>query len=381
MSPKPNRPTIRTYDQPVRIYKIIALSFLAITVVLFGLILFLSAKRAVITIEATSAPVDTKTSIVVSETPTANQVQGRIMVVSTTESQVFSPTGSKEEEGISGGSVILTNETTADRTLIATTRLLTPDGVLFRLKDRVNIPAGGTATAEIYADVAGKASDIPPSSFTIPGLNESAQKVIYANSSEPTTGGVKTIGVLSSNDVKTAEATLKEKLITSLTADLQNNNAGMELSVQELESSFTSDVELGEEVSEFTLTGEVTVVAIVYDSNAVGALAREMLSNRAVDEQEVITPSADKPSVSLQAVDIENKQATLDVFAEGTASLNVDSQEFAKETFFGMSKDEVRRHVLKIDHVRGVDVEFSPAWTLSVPSVHEHVRVIIKTIE
>ncbi len=381
MSPQPKRPNARTYDQPVRVYKIIALSFLAITAILFGLILFLSSKRAVITVEASSSPVDTKTSIVVADAPTANQVQGKIMIVTSTESKKFSPTGSKEEEGTSGGTVTLTNETSADRSLVATTRLLSPEGVLFRLVDRVSIPAGGTVEAEVYADQPGKASDIAPTKFTIPGLSESAQEVIYANSSEPMSGGVKTIGVLSSNDVKTAEATLKETMIANVQAQLQAENAGMELSVQEQSSSFSSDVELGEEVSEFTLTGELSVVAVVYDTNAVAALAGEMLQNRAVDEHEIVTASTDKPSVSLQSIDVENKMATLDVFAEGTASLNVDSNSLSKEAFFGLSKDEVRRSLLKLDHVRGVEVEFSPAWTLSVPSVHEHVRVIVKTVE
>ena len=376
------RPSARSYDQPVRVYKLIAITFLLITAVLFGVILFLSSKRAVITIESDTSPVETKTSIMVSESPSAAQVPGTVVTVSTSLSQSFSPTGNKEEEGTSEGTVTITNETSAARTLIATTRLLSPDGVLFRLKDRVSVPANGTVDAEVYADEPGEASDIGPTTFTIPGLNESSQKVIYAESSQAMRGGVRTIGVLSSSDVKTAEATLKEALLeqakAELLADAPMNTGSV---FKELESTFSSDVEIGEEVSEFTLTGTMTMAGVFYNQEAVTKQAGEMLVSRAVDDNEIIEPSGRAPSVVLESIDVERGIATIEVFVDGTASLNVASEALAKETFFGMSKDEVRRHLLKLDHVRGVEVEFTPAWTLSVPSVPEHVRVIVKSVE
>lgn len=376
------RPSARSYDQPVRVYKLIALTFLLITAILFGVILFLSSKRAVITIESDTSPVETRTSITVSESPTATQVPGSIVTVSTSLSQSFSPTGNKEEEGIAEGTVTLTNETSAARTLIATTRLLSPEGVLFRLRDRVSVPANGTVEAEVYADQPGEASDIGPTKFTIPGLNESSQKVIYAESSEAMRGGVRTIGVLSSSDVKTAEATLKEALMEQAKAELLAEAPANTGSVfKELESSFSSDVEIGEEVSEFTLTGTMTMAGVFYNQDAVTNQAGEMLISRAVNEHETIDPSGKAPSVVLENIDMESRTANIEVFVDGTASLNVSSEALAKETFFGMSKDEVRRHLLKLDHVRGVEVEFTPAWTLSVPSVHEHVRVIVKSVE
>ena len=376
------RPSSRSYDQPVRVYKLIALTFLLITAILFGVILFLSSKRAVITIESDTSPVETRTTITISESPSANQIPGQIITVSTTLSQSFSPTGNKEEDGIAEGTVIFTNETNAARTLIATTRLLSPDGVLFRLKDRITVPANGTIEAAVYADEPGEASDIGPTKFTIPGLNESSQKVIYAQSEVPMQGGVRTIGVLSSSDIKVAEATLKEALVQKAQAALlASAPANTGYVFKEIESRFSSDVEIGEEVSQFTLTGVIDMAAVFYNQEAVSKQAEEMLSNRAVNDSETIEPSGKQPSVVLESIDMERGAANIEVFVDGVASLNVASDALAKETFFGMSKDEVRRHLLKLDHVRGVEVEFTPAWTLSVPSVHEHVRVIVKSVK
>lgn len=382
MSPQPMRPSARSYDQPVRVYKIIAITFLCITAILFGVILFLSSKRAVITIESDTSPVETKTAVTVAESPSQNQAIGKIAIVSTTLSQVFSPTGNKEEDGTATGVVTLVNETSAAKTLIATTRLQTADELLFRLKEKVTIPANGTIEAEVYADQVGDVYDIGPTQFTIPGLSEISQKVIYARSSSAMTGGVRTIGVLSSSDVKTAEATLRDKLTEQAKSQLlAMAPAGYGAVFKEMDSSFSADGEIGEEVSGFTLTGVLTLAAVFYDQAAVSTQAEQAIMSRAVDENELIEPSGKTPSVVLQSLDTDQRIATIEVFVDGTASLNVSSAALAKEAFFGMSKDEVRRYLLKLDHVRTVDVEFTPAWTLSVPSVEEHVRVIVKSVE
>ena len=95
--------------------------------------------------------------------------------------------------------------------MVATTRLLTSEGVLFRLKDRVNVPAGGEIEVEVYADQSGIASEIGPSQFTIPGLRTDLQKLIYAVSKESMKGGIKKTGVLSVDDWSRAQE-MQEKL-------------------------------------------------------------------------------------------------------------------------------------------------------------------------
>jgi len=49
--------------------------------------------------------------------------------------------------------------------------------------------------------------------------------------------------------------------------------------------------------------------------------------------------------------------------------------------FFGKSKDEVRRYLLKLDHVRSVDIKFKPAWIRTVPHVGEHIEIIVKEVQ
>ena len=61
--------------------------------------------------------------------------------------------------------------------------------------------------------------------------------------------------------------------------------------------------------------------------------------------------------------------------------LNPESKQLDKSMFFGKTKDEVRRYLLKLDHVRSVDIKFSPGWIRTVPYVNEHVEVMVKEVQ
>lgn len=93
-------------------------------------------------------------------------------------------------EGTAGGDVVIYNEGRSSQPLVATTRFLSEDGVLFRLKDRVTIPPGGRVTARIEADEPGATGDVPAGRWTIPGLPPATQQVVYGISEAAMTGGV-----------------------------------------------------------------------------------------------------------------------------------------------------------------------------------------------
>ena len=84
-------------DQPVRFYKIVALTFLLLTIVLFGIIVFMSSKRAVITITTKPSPVEA--SIIVGNTD-ENQNLGIAFATTTVAlEETFKPTGAGSGQG------------------------------------------------------------------------------------------------------------------------------------------------------------------------------------------------------------------------------------------------------------------------------------------
>jgi len=127
--------------------------------------------------------------------------------------QTFDATGAMPApEARAGGTVTIINETPNSYTFVATTRFLSPDSKLFRLKEATAIPADGTVEAEVYADGLGPEFDIGPTTFTIPGLSESLQEVIYGESSRAMTGGAGTVTAVSTEDIESAKRQMAEAL-------------------------------------------------------------------------------------------------------------------------------------------------------------------------
>lgn len=367
-------------EQPVRFYKIIALTFLFLTVVLFGAVIFMSSKRAVITIETKASPDNINNDIVVGEKVDNPQIVAMVTTTVVNAVEIFSPTGSKEEPGISTGVVTLHNETASAQPLVATTRLLSPDGVLFRLKKGTNVPANGTVVAEVYADKPGEESDIGPTQFTIPGLPADKQKVVYAKSESPMTGGLKKTGILSQVDLDDAEKRLSSTFDAKIKSDLQTLYGDKQTTYLVSPMEKKSNAKVGDVVTEVTLEAKAKVSVVIYDKTDMKNWVEKTTQTRAVGDTQIFRSSNEEPQVSLKDYNDEKNQATLHVFSAGLATINPASKELEKSLFFGKTKDEVKRYVTSLEHVTAVDVNFRPFWMQTVPHIHDHVQIIVKEV-
>lgn len=373
--------TMISAEQPVRFYKFIALTFLFLTIILLSVIMFMSSKRAAIVIESQATPVDISDSILVSSGDMVGSLTGEVDTVLVSLEKTFYPTGTKEEESQARGVVMLHNDGASNQPLVATTRLLTPDNILFRIKKGVTVPAGGTVEVEVYAQEKGESGNISASTFTIPGLSKTKQKLIYATSKDSMTGGIRQIGILGVEDIKKAKEILLSDLQEKAQTELLDNHPGTSGVFTILQESLESDVEVGEEVSEFSLKGKATILGVFYNPEQLQELADKSLGKRAVDDAEFVQPSREAPTVTIEDYNLEKSTATLQVFHSGVAILNPESKQLDKSIFFGKTKDEVRRYLLKLDHVRSVEVKFTPAWIRTIPFVAEHVSVMVKEVE
>ncbi|MCF6276921.1 MAG: hypothetical protein L3J07_03705 [Candidatus Magasanikbacteria bacterium] len=366
-------------EQPVKLYKFIAISFLLLTVALLAVILFMSSKRATITIISKTEVVDVSGTVDVGKG--SNAVTGAVTTTIITLDKVFSPTGDKEEPGTARGTITVFNETNSNQPLISTTRFLSADGILFRLKDKVVVPAKGKITADVYSDTKGVENNISPTKFTIPGLDEAKQKVIFGESEEAMTGGITTSGVVSAEDIKQAETVLLGELEELGKKSFGQIAPTMNTVFSIVQNTFETDTEIGEEVSEFTVSARATVLAVMYDKKEVDARARNLLMRRSVNDIELVEQGDADPVVSLESYDLARGSAVLNIFYSGIAKLNSDSKQLQKVMFFDKSAEEVREYILSLDHVSSVDVEFKPAWIQTVPPVDSHVKVVVKHVD
>jgi len=365
--------------QPVKLYKVIALTFLIVTIILFAVIVLISSKRATINIVTTTTPVDIKTNLTIGGTDSVKSVSGRVEQLTVHMDQRFEPSGTKQESGVATGQVTIKNDRAVPQSLVATTRLITPDGILFRLKENVRVPANGSVEAEVYADQEGRTGNIGPSTFTIPGLSADLRTQVYAESRSQMTGGVKNIGVISDSDIEKASKIMLQQLVEKGRTELGNKYPDMEVLYTSSGDEIAADATVGTEVSEFILSATTTILGIFYNQAELKQIASNLLMQKAEGENESIKPGDVDPTVALLEYHEENGTVDVEVVYSGVATLNLESAELAKEAFYGKTRDDVRRQLLRLDHVKSVDVTFSPAWVRKVPHVEDHVTVVIKS--
>lgn len=368
-------------EQPVRFYKIIALTFLFLTIVLLGIIMFMSSKRATIVIESKATPVDISDSVLIGKGNVSGSLKGSVTSKAITLTQDFSPTGTREETSKAEGVVTLHNDSKINQPLVATTRLLTPNNVLFRLKEKAVVPAGGTVDVVVIADAEGAEGNIEATNFTIPGLAANRQKEVYGTSSLAMSGGVKQVGILSAEDIEKAKAQLKSAMQKQGEDELLSDNMELTPVFSIVDDTYETSAKAGDEVSNFSVTGKATVVGVFYNLEDLQTMANKFLARRAVDDVEVVEPSKNLPTVVVEDYDLAKGTATVQVFHSGVTLLNPESKQLDKAMFFGKSKDEVRRYLLKLDHVRSIEIKFNPGWMRAVPYVADHVDVIVKEVQ
>ncbi|MCX6781713.1 MAG: hypothetical protein NTW66_01125 [Candidatus Magasanikbacteria bacterium] len=370
-------------EPPVRVYRIIALTFLVVTIVLLAIVIFTMLKKTEIVIVAKE---DSKTiNVIVNAEAEKKSDKSLVATVTTTKffwSEKYFPTATRQVDGTSKGEVVLYNTTNETQPLVKTTRVITAEGVLFRLSDRAIVPANGQVTAQVYADQPGASSDIGPSKFTIPGLNSEKQKVVYAESVKPMTGGSGKVGVIAESDFKSAESDFAEKTKAAFLQTIASSSSNFDQTIVSIsQNGASSTFGIGAEASEFEISGTSTLALIMYNKNDLNEILKKEVASGIDTASEKIVSIGDSPKVTVAATDIVNSSAQLQVATEAIVTLDANAPLLNKEYFLNKQKGEIERYIVSLPHVTGMDIKFTPSWTSRTPSVGDKLKIIVKSVK
>lgn len=366
-------------NQPVRFYKIVAITFLVLTIVLLGIIIFSSSKKAIITITTKTDPVEVNFVATVGANG-ENKIGGQVVTSTEELTKDFFPSATMEVAASKEGKMILHNDSATEQTLIPTTRLLTAEGAIFRIKNRVTVPAQGQIEVEVYFDDKNTVSSTGVGRLTVPGLNTDRQKEIYATNDKPV-AGTRKVGVVSDSDLKVAEKSFVEDIISQSASKLVGSDETMKVVSKLISYTVTSSAKVGDKVDSYYLKGRAQVLSVFYKLEDVETIAKKELAKKVVGDAEVLQVNENAPTVQLAEDQTQSEGIKLNVYYNGTVTLNSDSKQLARESFFGKSEQEVRRYLLSLDHVKNVTVSFSPIWCSTVPNIADHVSVVVKSVE
>jgi len=379
--------TAKTSGKPLsrslRIYQKIAIAFVIVSFILLLFVLYLSISSATIRITPVPQLVSSNLSVdVVPEALQEGQISGYVISANFNQAEIFylPQDGATPIEGNAGGIVTLINETTSDQALVATTRVLSEEGVLFRLDEQTTVPAGGQVDAIVHADETGLLGEVGPTQFTIPGLSTSLQDVIYAVSIDSMTGGVEYIRVLTESDLEDAIVSLESKILEASEEELAalvdvEEFDGVTYFVEEVER--LADQEPGAEIGSFTLSLTLNVSAVYYSDEMLQDYAIADLSSRISENYDLADVSEDGAQVEVRSIDSENEQATLNVYIDGTAVISPSSDVLDKDRLVGRSPTEVMTILGASELIENVSVAFTPFWLKRIPSLKDHIKIII----
>lgn len=380
-------------EAPVRFYRVIAFGFIALTGVLVIFAAYFLLGRVEINVKVLKEPisadfiVDLKESTLGAEAANSGTdavvLSGKIIETAVDGSKEYATTGVKEAQGDVGGKVTIFNNYSKNQPLVATTRLMSKEGILYRLKNRVDVPAGGKVEAEVYADKAtDEAGKLGPTRFTIPGLWEGLQDKIYAQSFESMHGGNHQIKFMTQTDLDNAYNDLTKTLSDQTAGNLKTQMAaGEEIlskviikNIDEKKSSLAVDGE----GDKFNVNLKLKVVGVAFAKKDLEVLSLNQLKKVVPQDKELVSVDYGNLTFMVEKYDLRSREANMMVHLEGAMAMRADNPIFDPEKFIGLDKDKIFQYFSTYQEVERVTVKFSPPWIKTVPQMENSIKVIIK---
>jgi hypothetical protein len=372
--------------RPVSIYKKISLSFLVLTALLLAGLFYYSFVKVTITVEPKSTAVSGKLPLDIYDETTAPSkdggIVGAVKEVELTAEQSYAATGGLTlgEEAI--GKVKIVNNYIKNQPLVATTRLLTPDNKLFRLKDTINVPAGGSVDADIYADQPTLAMAVGPTKFTIPGLWAGLQDKVYGESSEAVVYRQKKQPVIEQIDIDNGTKNLKDQLLKKVESEAV---AGFKDKYNQVLYKFdensivvTTDGNAGDEKENVNIKLTAKVIVVAFNDDASKKLAEQKMKSSIADNQELVEFNQDKIVYNLSSVDAANGTAAVEASFEGRALPKAGASLVDKQKLVGLSGDQLNQYLAGLPEIASFEVKFSPTFFKRAPYSADRIVVEMK---
>ena len=369
----------------ISIYRKIAITFIVLTLLLAAVVVYFSIVSVKIVIIPNKERTSTSFIVTIKDGASREELKGLAItglvrqVAVEAESNFFA-TGKEVKDVEVTGKITIYNTSRTEQPLIKTTRLLSSDGKLFRLKDTVRVPAGGQVdNVEVSADQAGQEMTIEPTKFTIPGLNTIRQESIHGESFEKFQYVEKGETLISNEDLNKAKENLKQRLKDRLAETVKNNNyQGYDNVVQKIDENavkFETGAKAGDKVNEFKMSARVDAAVVAFKTEDVSETAKLKVGESLPDDKQLesfdsnnFEYSVDKYSLDKGIADLKVNVAAQMILKEGTEIIKADR-------LVGLSRGQLDDYLSSLREVAGYEVKFTPNWITKVPSLIDHVKV------
>lgn len=289
------------------------------------------------------------------------------------------------------GTVILSNTFSKDpQSLVATTRLESPDGKIFRLLEGVTIPGmsgtePGSIEASVVADQAGTEYNIAATTFTIPGFkNGPKYEKFSARSTKAMAGGSASSGgnqtIISKTDLEKAATMAQEQAkkayLDGIAAELLPGEKVLE---DNMDIFSVEDVALplsGTAAQSFEYKNTFKVRSFIF--------SEEILKQQILSRGQVVLGGMVFRPVSVQLTygeavpDFEAKTVRLKTHAIVTSESVIDREKFLK-AILGKDEEGIDATLSAFPEIKKLEIVFKPQWFMSsVPNSEGRVTLLVE---
>ncbi|MFH1523167.1 MAG: hypothetical protein ABIE43_05125 [Patescibacteria group bacterium] len=381
-----NKREMNIKSKPINFYRKIAFSFIFLTLILLVVIFYFSfVKLTIILIPNKERISDNLIADIYSKDKQSlasnKAMEGVVEQTEIEETKSYSSSGTEVigEEII--GQVTIINNYDKNQPLVATTRLLSPDNKLFRIKNTINVPARGSLIVDIYSDELSKEMAIGPTKFTIPGLWAGLQDKIYGESKEKFVYQEQVKKYIKQSDIDQAVIKIKEELIEKARQKFGVSYKGYDKIIYNIiENTISTEIDgkVGEEKEQFKVKMKTSVAVIALPSEKAVNMARNKLSAIIPDNKELIEFNGEEIVYSLNTYNVNQGIATINMSFDGKMSLKENEELVDRHKLVGLTRAQLEEYLNSFKDISGFEIKFSPSFIDKVPNLVDRIKIEIK---
>lgn len=405
---KVNRDENATFriNMPASTKKLLA-GILALSLAVFFLIAYVALPGATVNIVPASDVVTKAINVDIMKNPTNDRSLLAISLSSDSELTIsHHASGFKSEGANASGNIIVHNDSTHSQPLIKSTRFQTVSGIVFRIQQDIEVPAGETLEVYVIADAidangqaVGDRGNIGPSRFFLPALQLQASKdEIYGESTAYMTGGITEVTTFVTEDDITAagqklETALKEAALSALRKEALAKSNELNKTLALLEDSdviqyatakinFPRDI-INKELESFEISGSLSISGVAYDRDALLTMLKNEIASTKTPGKQLI--KIDENSVSINVFEVNNNSLIYKLTAQiqGIEEYEINPEleggsklaKKIKEHIAGKSKEEAEAYIENLPEVNTVEIKIWPVWSPTIPSLADNIKI------
>ena len=275
--------------------------------------------------------------------------------------------------------------------------------------DPITIPAGTTFSNSGFSFVTNEEVVVPPSDFTSGGnckKNHSADvtvtavkaggdSILSAGRSYVTSlsnaitgtgtamggGTSKMVTVVSQEDINGAQAKLTGRQKTAAVNELEallNVDGGMALdqTLDEGAPAFTSNVAVGKEASEVTVTAVTSYKMLGIKNDDLKKLVEANIKKSITDDKQKILDNGLESKTLMLTAKKSPAEQTLNVSTSATVGPDIDKTAIARDAA-GKKRGDIIAMLGNREDIKDVTVTYSPFWVLQTPKKASKITVVI----